>query len=133
MREPPWPAATRSSKIGQARGIALPALSAATTAAAAAAITTAAAAALFARPRFVDRQIPAVVLFFVQTADRFLRCVVVRHLHKPKTLAAAGVAILHDLRALHRAELSKQLFQILACHIEAQIPDIKSLTHNNRS
>src|SRR5690349_13589245 len=79
-----WRAAHRKLALPKAT---LPAATA--TAAASAAITSSAAsaAALFTRPRFVDRQVASLELFFVQAADRFLGGVVILHFHESKTLA----------------------------------------------
>jgi hypothetical protein len=101
-------------------------ISAASTATASA---TSAASAFFARPCFIDGERAAFVLFLMQTADRFLSGVVIAHFDEAKSLAAAGVAVLYDLRAFDRAELGKELLQIRTADIETQISDIQSLTH----
>jgi hypothetical protein len=122
----------RIDLLRRGRSLAATVTAAATTTAissAATAAPTSAATAFFARPGFVDGERAALVFFFVQAADRFLRGVVIAHLHEAKPLAAAGVAVLHDLRTFDRAELGEELFQIRTANVEAQISDIQSLTH----
>jgi hypothetical protein len=86
----------QAAKTGTDRGL-VPAVSASSTAAAPA--TTAASRALFARSGFIDGQRSAFVFLFIQGLNRREGRIVVRHLDKSKSLAAASVAILDHLRA----------------------------------
>src|SRR5437016_2098651 len=103
-----------------------PTAAAATVAAASAAAAT---APVFLGAGFVDGECPAVVLLTVQCRDRRGRLVVRAHLDKAEALAAAGVAIVDNLGAGHLTVLPKQLFEIRAGHVVAQIPHVKLLTH----
>jgi hypothetical protein len=50
----------------------------------------------------------------VQSGDRSLGFFVTAHLDESESLASTGLAIADHLRALHRAVLREQLFQIRA-------------------
>src|SRR5207237_1215092 len=112
---------------------AAPAAVAASASTATAPATTAATAkpapTIFLGTRFVDGQRAAVVLLPIQGGDRGRRFLVRGHLDKAEALAPAGVAIVDNLGAGHLTVLPKQLFEIRAGHVVAQIPHVKLLTH----
>jgi hypothetical protein len=93
-----------------------PTATAATAAVAAAppATTTATTAAttILARTGFVHSQSSAVVLLQIQAFDGSLRFAVATHLDEAETLAATGVSIRDDFRALHGTELGEQLLEV---------------------
>ena len=78
---------------------------AATTATAATAATvsatTSASATLFAGTGFVDSQRTPVVILLVQTTDRLVGGIIIRHFDETETLAPTGVPVLNDLSTLH--------------------------------
>ena len=114
----------------QTRGLAS-AVAATATAATVAATTTAAAtpAAVFARLGFVDGQRTPIVLLLMQAGDGLASRVVIRHFHETKALAAAGIAVLDDLRAAHRAELREQFFERRVGDVVTQVSDVQLLSH----
>jgi hypothetical protein len=114
------------------------AASAATTTTVTTAASTATAAAtttatIFARTGFVHGQCTAVVLGAVDALDRRLGFCVAAHFHESEALAAARVAIVDHLGALHRPKLSKQLVKVRAGDVEAQITTIQFLPHRKIS
>src|SRR5215217_3296344 len=110
--------------------VAAAATAAATAAAAVAAATTAAAAAtVFARLGFVNGEGPAVDFLAVQGRDRRLGFLVGAHLDEPESLAAAGVPVLNDFRALHGPVRGAQLFEVRAGRVIAQVPDVQLAAH----
>jgi hypothetical protein len=123
-------AATTAAAATAAAAVATTAAATATTTVAAAATTAATATwAIFAGLGFVDRQLTAIVLLAIESADGGLRLIVAAHLHESEAFATAGVAIGDYLRRLNRAMLAKKLFQIRAVGVVAQIPDIKLAAH----
>jgi hypothetical protein len=60
----------------------------------------------------------------VEGGDRSLGFVVAAHFDESESLAAAGVAIVDDLRRNHLAMLAEQLFQLGAIDFIAQVADI---------
>src|SRR5262245_31957080 len=115
-----WHDAPRASSVALAVVSAAAAAPAAatgpSTATAPPAAATAAAGSGFARPGLVDCETTAVVILLVERFDRGL-CVALRaHLDEPEALAPACVAVGNHLRALHGAELRKQLFQVGTAH-----------------
>jgi hypothetical protein len=119
---------SRKTELRLDADLASVATTAAATAAAAAATTTvtaaAATAAFFTRPGFVHGQRSTVLLGVVQPTDGFLRRIVVGHFHETKTLAAAGIAVVNDFSAFHRAVRCKQRLQARVIDIVAQIANI---------
>ena len=102
----------------------------------AAAVTTAATttvaaatAAWFTGPSLVDGQPAAVDLLVMERLDRRLCFLIAAHLHEAEALAAAGVAVVDDLDALHAPELREQLLQFGVADLVGQVPDIKFLAH----
>ena len=79
------------------------AAAAATTATAATTVsaTTSASATLFAGTGFVDSQRTPVVILLVQTTDRLVGGIIIRHFDETETLAPTGVPVLNDLSTLH--------------------------------
>jgi hypothetical protein len=69
------------------------------------------------------------MLLAVERGNRRVRFGVAGHLDEAKALAATGVAVIDDLRRHHLAVLAKQLFQLRAIDVIAQIPDVQLLTH----
>src|SRR5438067_9463254 len=57
----------------------------------------------------------------VQCRDRFLAVRGVRHFHECESARASGVAISHHRNAIHIAELSEKLTQIVLAGAEVQI------------
>jgi hypothetical protein len=119
---------SRKTELRLDADLASVATTAAATAAAAAATTTVtaatAAAAFFTRTGFVHGQRPTVLLGVVQATDGFLRRIVVGHFHETKTLAPAGIAVVNDFSAFHRAVCRKQRLQARVIDIVAQIANI---------
>jgi len=99
------------------------------TAVTAAATAAAAAATRFAGSGLVDRQGSAIVLLLVEAIDGRLRLGVARHLDETKTSASAGIPVRNDLGAFDRTEFRKNLFQIRARNVIAQIPNIQFPSH----
>ena len=64
------------------------------------------------------------MLLPVQGGDRGLRLGVAAHLHEPEALAAAGVAVLDDFRALHGTVRGAQLLELRARHVVTEIPNV---------
>jgi hypothetical protein len=98
-----------------------------TTATVAAATTTATAAtstAFFAGTGFVDGQRPTAMFLAVEGVDCVLGFFIGRHLDESESLAAAGIAIIDDLRRNHLAVLAKQLLQLGAINLVAQVANI---------
>jgi hypothetical protein len=128
----PSPAAT-SSAAAVATPATASAAAAIATAAAAAATTTAAAisaaAPFFFRAGFIDSERPAVMLLPIKGGDGGRGFFVAGHFDKTKTFAASRVAIVNDLGAGDLPVLGKQLFEIRAGYVVAQISHIKLLTH----
>src|SRR5256885_1410163 len=91
----------------------------AATATTAAATTTETAAAGFARLGFVDGERAAVLFLAVERGDRGLRFLVRAHLHKPKALAAAGVAVCDHFSGLNLAMRTEQLLELRAVDVVA--------------
>jgi hypothetical protein len=106
---------------------------AATTAAAAteSATTTAAATTrtIFARASFVDGEGATAVLLAVQGCDRRLGFLIGSHFDEPEPLGSAGVSVVDDLGRDNRAVLAKQLLELRAIDLVAQVPNVKLLTH----
>jgi len=106
------------------------AVATATTAAATESTTTAATTTatatggVFAGTGFVDGQGAAFVLLAVERGNGGLGFGVVGHFNEAKTFAAAGVAIVDDLRAFDLAVRGKQLFQGRAIDLVAQIAHV---------
>jgi hypothetical protein len=102
-----------------------------TTASATVSATTATATAgtILARTGFIDGERPAAVVLTVQRCDRRLRFFVSSHFDETETLASTGVAIINDLRRDDLAVLAKQLFQLRAIDLIAQVADVQLLTH----
>jgi hypothetical protein len=120
---------SRKAELRLDADLASVATTAAATAAAAAATTTVTAAAtttaaFFTRTGFVHGQRPTVLLGVVQPTDGFLRRIVVGHFHETKTLAPAGIAVVNDFSAFHRAVCRKQRLQARVIDIVAQIANI---------
>src|SRR4051812_10162213 len=82
------------------------------------------AAPVLLRLGLVDRERPAVVLLPVEGRDRRLRLRVAAHLDEPEALAPAGVPVLNDLGAGHRAVLGAQLLQVGVGDVVAEVPDV---------
>ncbi len=80
------------------------------TAAAAATAIAAATAARLAWLGLVDRQPATFIFLIVQALDRRLGLRFGVHLDKTEALASTGVAVLNDLRALHRPVLGEPSF-----------------------
>ncbi len=102
----------------------------------AAAITAPAAPAVTAAttPRFpglgfVDSQPTAIDLLVMERLDGRLGLLIAAHLHEAEALAAAGVAVVDDLDALHAPELREQLLQFGVADLVRQVPDIQFLAH----
>ena len=71
----------------------------------AAPIAVAAATAILARSGLVHRERPALVLRFIQSADRRLCLGLAGHLREAKAFTAAGVTVRDRLRSFDRTEL----------------------------
>src|SRR6516225_11793317 len=122
-----------SSAVGAAATVSAPAT--ATTAAPAATIAAATAAAatggaLRARPGFVNRQGPAVVVEAVQRFDGLLGLAVVFHFHKAEATRAPGLLVRDHLGPGHLAVLFKQLQQVVGGCIPHEIADVNILRHS---
>jgi hypothetical protein len=105
---------------------------AASTAASTAVSATAASSAartILAGTGLVDGEGPAAVLLAVQGRDGGLGFFIGSHLDETESLAAPGVAIVDDLRRDDRAVRTKQLFQLGAIDLIAQVADVQLLTH----
>src|SRR5205823_4317853 len=70
-----------------------------------------------------------VMVLTIQSRDRSLRLFVRSHLHKPKALAAARLAVRDDFGAADGAVLRKQLFQIRTRRVVAQVPNVQLAAH----
>jgi hypothetical protein len=105
----------------------------ATTAAAVTTTATAAAATatgtVFAGLGFIDGQSATTVFLAVQGCNRGLGFLIGAHFHETKTLAATGVPIGDDLRAVHGPMGREQFLQSGAIDIVAQITNIQLLAH----
>ena len=112
--------AGRSIAAAAAATTVAPAAAAATVAATAAAGATAAAAAAVAAATaarlawlgLVDRQPATFIFLIVQALDRRLGLRFGVHLDETEALASTGVAVLNDLRALHRPVLGEPSFKV---------------------
>jgi hypothetical protein len=93
------------------------------------ATTTTASAAIFTRAGFVDGQSTAAMLLTVQGCDRRLGFLIGPHFDEPESLGSAGVTVVDDLGRDNRAVLAKQLLELRAIDLVAQIPNVKLLTH----
>src|SRR5205823_13634084 len=96
----------------------------------AAASRATAARALFARLSLVDGQRTTAVVLAVLGGDRGLRLGVAAHFHESEALAATGVTVGDDLRALHGAVLGEELLQRRAIDVVAHVSDIQLLAHD---
>src|SRR6185312_4911783 len=83
-----------------------------------------AAGTLLARLGHVNGHGPALKVLAVQRGDGGLGRAVRLHLHKAEALAAAGVAVGDHLGAPHGAVRRKQLFQVRARGLVAQVPHV---------
>src|SRR4051794_3243278 len=110
----------------ESRGaLALVAVPAATAAAELATATAAAATgAVFLGLGLIDGEVAAVVGLAVEGGDGGLRLGVAAHLDEAEALAAAGVAVLDDFRALDGAVLREQLLEVRAGGVVAEIADV---------
>jgi hypothetical protein len=84
---------------------------------------------ILARFGLVHGQFATAVLLFVERCDCRLGFEFVFHFDKPKTLAAAGISIINDLRAIHDSVCGEQLLQFRAVHFVAQISDVEFFAH----
>jgi len=128
----PTAAAATAAAVAAAATAAAAATEAATAAAAAAdaaTTTTAATSAVFARAGFVDGQGAAAMFLAVQGSDRRLGFLIGPHFDEPEPLGSAGVTVVDDLGRDNRAVLAKQLLELRAIDLVAQIPNVKLLTH----
>ena len=69
------------------------------------------------------------MLLAIQGGDGRLGLVVVGHLDEAEALAAAGVPVVDDLGGNDLPVLTKQLFQLRAIDLVAQVPDIQLFRH----
>jgi hypothetical protein len=69
------------------------------------------------------------VFLFIQAANRSLRLGITCHLDETEPLTAAGVTVGNHFRLFDGAELRKQLFQIGASDVVAQISAIQLPSH----
>ena len=138
------PIASATSAVAAAAAPAAAAVAAAATAAAAATESAAAAAAaaesattatatatsaVFARAGFVDGQGTAAVFLAVQRCDRRLGFLIGPHFDEAEPLGAAGVSVVNDLGGDNGAVLAKQLLELRAIDLVAQVSNVKLLTH----
>src|SRR4051794_18483993 len=79
---------------------------------------------LFARLRLIDGQRATGIVQTVKRRDRGLGLGILAHLDKAEALAAARVAIVDDLRALHGPVRREQLFQRGVVDVVAQIANV---------
>jgi len=105
-------AAAATTVAAAATGATAAVTAAATGATAATTVTAAATATRFAGLGLVDCQPAPVILLVVQALDRRLSLGFGVHLDKAEPLAATGVTVLDDLRALHGPELGEPSFEV---------------------
>jgi hypothetical protein len=124
-------AATTVAAAATAAATTTESAAAAAAAATESAATTAAAAtpAIFARAGFVDGEGATAVLLTVQGCDRRLGFLIGPHFDEPEPLGSAGVTVVDDLGGDNRAVLAKQLLELRAIDLVAQVPNVKLLTH----
>ena len=93
--------ATTSAAVSTSASAAAATTATAATAATTVSATTSASATLFAGTGFVDSQRTPVVILLVQTTDRLVGGIIIRHFDETETLAPTGVPVLNDLSTLH--------------------------------
>jgi cell wall-associated NlpC family hydrolase len=104
-------AATVSTAAAAASATTTAAVAAAAAAAAATTAATKSATARFARLGFIDGEGSAFIILAIESGDRGLRLGVAPHFHEAEALAAAGIPVIDDFRALHGAMCREQLLE----------------------
>ncbi|HEY1683207.1 MAG TPA: hypothetical protein VGG19_00470 [Tepidisphaeraceae bacterium] len=116
---------TTAAAIATATTTAAAAVSAtAATTTAATKSTAAATGAVFTGLGFVNGECTSHVLLAIKGCNSRLGFIIARHFDEPEALAAAGVPIADDLRALYGSMRAKQSLESRAIDVVAQIPHI---------
>src|SRR5581483_12018343 len=102
-------------------------------AATAVASAAAAAAACRFRARFVDGQVPASQLKFVQFLDSLLRFFVGTHFDEGEAAGPASHLIAHDADSFHRSGATKQILEICFADLIWQVTHVQLSTHDSDS
>jgi hypothetical protein len=122
---------TTAAAVAAATAAAIAAASTATAAteAATTTATTTTAAAIFARTRFVDRQVATVEVLTVELLDGRLAFFIRRHFDETETARTTRLPIFYHRSRLDCTRLRKKLLQIFARSLEREITDVKFHGH----